>query len=231
MRIMALADEPVDRLWGEHCAEMLSGIDLILSAGDLSPAYLSYLTCFTHAPIVYVHGNHDERYDSKPPEGCICADGRIVLAAGVRVLGLGGSMRYRGGPHMYTEAEMKERIAKLRLQMRLTGGFDILLTHAPMSGLGDQSDLPHRGFACFAPLIDRYAPSAMVHGHIHRSYTTSFVRVREYNGVPVINANGLYIFEIPDRADDPVPTARGRRILKKNSVPVSGILYPKKTSI
>ena len=62
MKILAIADEPSNRLWSEQCREALRGVDLILSAGDLPGTYLSYLTCFTNAPIVYVRGNHDDRY-------------------------------------------------------------------------------------------------------------------------------------------------------------------------
>ena len=71
MRILAISDEPSRRLWGDLCRDALSGIDLILSAGDLPAKYLSFLTCFTNAPIIYVHGNHDDRYQTDPPEGCL----------------------------------------------------------------------------------------------------------------------------------------------------------------
>ena len=78
MRILAISDEPSPRLWGELARDALQGVDLILSAGDLPGRYLSFLTCFTTAPIVYVHGNHDDRYAKDPPEGCLCADGNVV---------------------------------------------------------------------------------------------------------------------------------------------------------
>ena len=107
MRILAIADEPSKRLWGDLCREALSGVDLILSAGDLPAKYLSFLTCFTDAPIVYVRGNHDDRYEKEPPEGCLCADGKIIQVSGVRILGLGGSIRYRpDGVNMFSEKEM-----------------------------------------------------------------------------------------------------------------------------
>ena len=140
MRILAIADEPSSRLWGDYCRESLSGVDLILSAGDLPAKYLSFLTCFTNAPVVYVHGNHDDRYQQDPPEGCLSAEGKIILVKGIRILGLGGSFRYRpDGVHMYTEKEMASRIASLRRKIRAAGGFDILLTHSPIRGLGDQA--------------------------------------------------------------------------------------------
>ena len=104
MRILAISDEPSQKLWGSRCREVLEGVDLILSAGDLPPSYLSFLTCFTSAPVIYVHGNHDDIYEKKPPEGCLCADGKILLIGGVRILGLGGSFRYRPDcVNMYTE--------------------------------------------------------------------------------------------------------------------------------
>lgn len=205
MRILALADEPDNRLWSERCKELLEGTDLILSAGDLPSSYLSYLTCFTHAPILYVHGNHDTSYAEKPPEGCVCVEGRVVNVNGVRVLGLGGSMRYRPSECMYTEEEMRSRIRAAGRQLRAMRGFDILLTHAPVKGLGDQSDLAHRGFECFADLIRKYRPAVMFHGHIHSSYTTAFVRTRTLDGIPVINACGMTFFDLPDHREKTIP--------------------------
>ena len=219
MRILAISDEPSPRLWGDRCREALSGVDLILSAGDLPAKYLSFLTCFTNAPVVYVHGNHDDRYRQDPPEGCMSAEGKIILVKGIRILGLGGSFRYRpDGVHMYTEKEMTSRIASLRRKIRSAGGFDILLTHSPVRGLGDQEDLAHRGFECFGPLLDQYHPAVMVHGHVHQAYTAAhFVRQREYNGIPVINASTSVEFDLPETSGKKEPTFLGRHMLRKNS--------------
>ena len=219
MRILAIADEPSNRLWGDLCREALRGVDLILSAGDLPAKYLSFLTCFTDAPVVYVHGNHDDRYDKDPPEGCLNADGKIVQVKGVRILGLGGSIRYRpDAVNMFTEKEMAGRIAALRRKLHATGGFDILLTHAPVRGLGDQDDFAHRGFACFGPLLDTWRPAVMVHGHVHQSYTGArFARQREWNGIPVINASTAWEFDLPETPDRKKPNRRGLRLMEKNS--------------
>ena len=219
MRILAVSDEPSQRLWGELCREALEGVDLILSAGDLPARYLSFLTCFTDAPIVYIHGNHDDRYDREPPEGCLCADGKILNVKGVRILGLGGSVRYRpDGRNMYSEKEMASRIASLHRKLRATGGFDVFLSHAPVRGLGDQEDPAHRGFECFGPLLDRYRPAVMVHGHIHQSYSAlGFRRERDWNGIPVINASVSYAFDLPETPDRQEPSRRGLRIMEKAS--------------
>lgn len=189
MRILALADEPDERLWDMLDKTLLEGVDLILSCGDLPAEYLSFITCFTRAPILYVHGNHDARYERKPPEGCVCAEDTITTVGGVRVLGLGGSMRYKPGKCMYTEREMRTRVRKLRWKLLFSGGFDILLTHAPAHGLGDEADLAHRGFRCFVRLMAKYRPQYLIYGHVHPSYGAFFQRERAYGATRVINAN------------------------------------------
>ena len=107
MKILLVADREEKRLWGDwsqHTRETLSEVKLVLSAGDLDPDYLEFLVTMLNVPLVYVRGNHDGRYEEKPPGGCINAEGHIVEACGLRILGLGGSMRYKpGATDMYTE--------------------------------------------------------------------------------------------------------------------------------
>ena len=196
MKILALADTADKMLWDYLNRDLLEGVELILACGDLPSAYLSFLTCFTDAPVIYVHGNHDQNYSKKPPEGCICVEDDIFVYKGVRIMGLGGSMRYRDSEHMYTEREMKARIRRMWLKLIRHRGFDILMTHAPAKGIGDQSDLPHRGFACFLKLMDKYAPRYMVHGHVHPEYGISFKRERKYGKTDVVNVYKRYYIEI-----------------------------------
>ena len=197
MKILVLADEADKALWDYLDRSLLEGIDLVLSCGDLPAEYLSFLTCFTHAPILYVHGNHDSGYEKKPPEGCECVEDRIVTVNGLRVLGLGGSMKYRPAPHMYKEKEMAARARRLWWQLWRNKGFDILLTHAPARGVGDQEDLPHRGFETFNRLMDKYRPALMVHGHVHPQYAAlDFKRERTYGDTRVINGYKRWIIEL-----------------------------------
>lgn len=67
MKILAISDVPSELLWDESVRRRLEGIDLILSCGDLPKKYLEYLTNFTAAPILYVHGNHDGSYKGQNP--------------------------------------------------------------------------------------------------------------------------------------------------------------------
>ena len=197
MKILVLADTADKALWDYLDRRLLEGVELVLSCGDLPAEYLSFLTCFTHAPIYYVHGNHDTGYDTKPPEGCECVDDDIVVFNGVRILGLGGSMRYRPNqPYMFNEKEMARRVRKLRRKLRKHKGFDILLAHAPALGVGDMDDLPHRGFQVFLDLMDRYKPRYLVHGHVHQEYSAlGFARERKYGDTTVINAYKRYYID------------------------------------
>ena len=67
MKILAIADEESKYLWDYFEKSKLEGIDLIISCGDLDPRYLSFLATFTSAPVLYVHGNHDDKYERIPP--------------------------------------------------------------------------------------------------------------------------------------------------------------------
>ncbi len=79
MRILAIADEESKYLWDYFQKEKLEGIDLILSSGSLNPNYLSFLATFTTAPVLYVRGNHDDKYEKTPPDGCICIEDQIYV--------------------------------------------------------------------------------------------------------------------------------------------------------
>ena len=200
MKIMVLSDVADKALWDYLDRRLLEGIDLILSCGDLPGEYLSFLTCFTHAPILYVHGNHDKRYAQTPPEGCLCVEDDIRVVHGIRVLGLGGSMRYRPGePHMYSERQMARRVRRLWWKLLRRRGFDILLTHAPARGVGDMEDVAHRGFECFNRLLRHWRPRYHVYGHVHQEYgALGFERVRPNGETLAVNAYKRYVIELPD---------------------------------
>ena len=171
-----------------------------LSCGDLPQKYLEYLTNFTAAPILYVHGNHDGSYRENEPGGCICVDDSVYVWKGLRIMGLGGSIRYnnREDSFQYTEREMRRRAHKLSRRAHQVGGIDLLLTHSPAAGLNDDTDRAHKGFECFNDLMDEYEPQWFVHGHVHLNYDAKLPRVCTRGGTTVINATERYVFEIPD---------------------------------
>ena len=195
MKILLLADQAEPTLWEHLDRRRLEGVELVLACGDLPASYLSFLTCFTTAPILYVRGNHDDRYAQNPPEGCICIEDKVYVHNGVRIMGLGGSMRYRPGSHQYTEMEMRMRYAKMKLRFQLIGGVDILVTHAPARQLNDGEDLPHQGFQVFRSILDTYHPKYFLHGHVHMQYGRKYKRNDVYHDTQVINVFERYVFE------------------------------------
>ena len=196
MKILAVADAEAKPFYDCYIPGILRDYDLILSCGDLSPRYLEFLVTMARCPLLYVHGNHDERYGESPPEGCRCIDGVVTVYQGVRIGGLGGCRRYREGPYMYTEGQMARRVLGLRLQIWRRGGLDILVTHAPPRGVHDLEDLPHRGFTCFRTLLNRVQPRYAVHGHIHRSYGAKLPQRTQLGETTVLNAYERCTFEL-----------------------------------
>lgn len=183
-RILAIADEVDEALYADKLARLRP--DLVVACGDVPFDYLEYVVSRLDVPLVYVPGNHDPELRSsdptwtplrseppKPgPQGCENADGRVVSAAGLRIAGLGGSMRYKRGPNQYTDAEMRWRALSLQVRIRLNPArgarrVDVLLTHSPPLGWGAKDDLAHRGFAAFRPLVKDLAPKVLIHGHLH----------------------------------------------------------------
>lgn len=196
MKILLISDEESSYLWDFYQPGKLDGIDLILSCGDLSPEYLSFLVTMGRAPLLYVHGNHDGKYAVRPPEGCECIEDRVVNFNGVRILGLGGSLRYSPGDHQYTEGEMEKRIQKLQWQIKRHKGVDIVVTHAPVRGIGDEDSHVHRGFEAFHKILKQHHPSYWAYGHVHLRYSNQHKRVIEHEGTQLINACERYTIEV-----------------------------------
>lgn len=201
MRILALADEESKYLWDFFEKSKLEGIDLIISCGDLDPRYLSFLVTLSTVPVLYVHGNHDDKYTRIPPEGCTCIEDQIYVHEGIRILGLGGSMRYKPGINQYTEKQMWLRVKRLWFQLLCKGGFDILVTHSPAYQLNDGRDLPHQGFQVFRTLMEKYKPKFFLHGHVHMNYGQRHKRYDKYQDTHILNVYERCVFDFED--EDP----------------------------
>jgi hypothetical protein len=203
VKILAISDEEIPALWDYYTPGRLDDYDLIISCGDLKADYLSFLVTMARCPVLYVHGNHDVGYDRHPPEGCDCIDDSIVEYRGLRIMGLGGCKWYHEGPHQYTESQMRRRIRKLKFALWKHKGVDIVVTHAPPKGLGDDTDPAHHGFQALVELLDKYHPRYLLHGHVHLRYGQENTRNMDYNGSHVINVCPRYTMELPDRPYDP----------------------------
>lgn len=197
MKILTVSDkvsqELVDPDWNNP---ELDGIDLIISCGDLPPEFLTSLRSRYNVPLLFILGNHDIRYEASPPVGCRNVDRKLILFKDKRILGFSGSRWYNGGLNQYTEKEMRHRMNKMRFYLWRKGGPDIIITHAPPRHVGDAEDPCHKGFRSFNRLIERYAPSHFIHGHIHRCFENDDERITTVNSTRVINSYGFYVFTI-----------------------------------
>ena len=196
MRVLTVSDRVEPVLYDRFDAGRFTGIDLILSCGDLPPEYLAFLRAALDAPLFYVRGNHDIRYEASPPTGCESLAGRLVRFQSLTLLGLEGSRWYNGGPNQFTENQMGKKIRSLRLQIWRQRRIDVVITHAPPRHVHDAEDLCHRGFKSFRKLIDRNAPRYFIHGHIHANFPDPGARVTLVNQTRVINTFGHHIIEI-----------------------------------
>ena len=196
MKLLLLSDKECPFLWDYYQPGRLKDYDLILSCGDLKASYLSFLVTMGRAPLLYVHGNHDVRYRSAPPEGCESIEDRLYIHNGLRILGLGGSPHYNGGAYQYTEAQMARRIRRLNRKIRRAGGVDIVIAHAAPAGFECSNSYAHRGFACFRELIERWQPQYFIHGHIHLNYGQQVERVQQLGSTTIINAYERFEVEI-----------------------------------
>lgn len=195
MKILAVSDVESKYFFEYYTPGKLKDFDLIIACGDLRVSYLEFLVTMARCPLLYVHGNHDDRFP-REPEGCVCIDDRLFEYQGLRILGLGGSYRYGSGKYMYTEQQMRRRLRRLRFRLWRKKGFDILVTHAPARGIHDFDSVPHRGFDCFVELLDRYRPRLFLHGHIHRSYGADIPRRTQRGGTEIVNAYEYEIVEL-----------------------------------
>ena len=66
MKALLISDTECSALWDYYSPGRLDGVDLILSCGDLSAKYLTFLVTMANVPLLYVHGNHDHRYEQEP---------------------------------------------------------------------------------------------------------------------------------------------------------------------
>jgi Icc-related predicted phosphoesterase len=194
MKILIISDVESSILYKRFDNSTHADVDIVISCGDLRLDYLEYIVTMFNVPCYYVPGNHDERFLEMAPPGWEPLDDRIASYKGVKILGLGGSMRYKPGPFQYTELEMKFRLLRLIPSLWLhKNRIDILVTHAPAYKLGDLEG-PHRGFKVFRTIIEKYKPRYHLHGHVHLNYS-QYSRKIKHGQTSIINAFDHYMFE------------------------------------
>jgi hypothetical protein len=194
MKILAVSDQESSTLlnWIETSHPALKHIDLIVSCGDLSPAYLDFISGALGKEVLVVKGNHDLEQAWKPDQdsfyenlvevtlfknkylGVSDLHGKFHRFKNWIFTGFEGSLWYNGEGPQYHEEEMNRLVMAAEFKLHLRKVLDwfrhgqqqvIVISHAPPLGIHDASDLCHKGFECFHHFMKRHSPVLWIHGH------------------------------------------------------------------
>lgn len=205
MRILAVSDQVVERVYSLASNGHFKGVDVIVGCGDLPYVYLEYLVTILGASMFYVPGNHDPEFDPgdfrSRAEGGSNLDLKTAACNGCLIGGFGGSMRYRpDGINQYTQTEAYLRALRmlpslLMNRIRYRRALDVLISHSPPFGIHDDTDNPHRGLKALNWLHRIAAPRLHLHGHTH-FYRSNLAPNETQSGVTrVVN---VYPYKIVD---------------------------------
>lgn len=207
VKILFLSDTEMPQL--ENAANLrrhYSDVDVIVSCGDMSVAYLDFISTLLGKPLMYVRGNHDEEYERNPPGG-INLHENFTTYKGLTFVGLEGCIRYSKSPIQYSQAEMHRKVVKMAPQLRWRRwrkgyGLDVFVAHSPPRGIHDlEDDFPHRGFDSFINFLNWYRPRYMVHGHVH-TWDRRKETETQYEDTRIMNINPYTVLEIDAIEDE-----------------------------
>ena len=173
MKILAVSDQVVERLYTLSSSGHFHSVELILGCGDMPYEYLEYLVTVLNVKMFYVPGNHDPRHEESRAEGGTNLDLKVVRHNKFLIGGFGGSIRYRpDGINQYTQSEAYLRAYRLLPylflnRMQYGRALDILISHSPPFGIHDDKDSAHEGLKALNWLIRIARPRYLFHGHMH----------------------------------------------------------------
>jgi predicted phosphohydrolase len=175
MRIVAVADT---HLYEADLGTLPPG-DVLIHAGDLLRggrlaelhAAAGWLQGQSHPHKVFVAGNHDWCFARQPDEARAVLGPDIIylqdsekVISGVRFWGSPWQPAYNNWAFNLPRGE--PLAAKWRL---IPAGIDVLITHGPPAGIGDQAGMDQReGCADLLTALERVRPVLHLFGHIHQ---------------------------------------------------------------
>lgn len=206
MKILAVSDQVVERIYTLISHGHFQGVDIILGCGDLPYTYLEYLVSMLNVPMVYVPGNHDPEYNSRfnttRAEGGSNLDLQRARVKGLLIAGLGGSVKYRpDGVNQHTQAEAFQRAAQLMPGLlfnclRYGRALDILITHSPPFGIHDEETQAHTGLKAINWLLRWARPRYHFHGHTHFFRQNLEASINKLGPTTIMNVFPYKIIEI-----------------------------------
>jgi Icc-related predicted phosphoesterase len=177
VKILALSDEVVERLYSLCNSDHFNDVELIIGCGDLPYTYLENIVTFLNVPLLYVPGHHNPNHsqnDSKTyAQGGSNLDLKLARIKTFLIGGFGGCIQYKpNGTNQYTQTEAYFRAFKMlpRLMLnRLQYGrsLDIFITHSPPFGIHDEESQAHTGLKAINWLLNIAKPRYHLHGHTH----------------------------------------------------------------
>ncbi len=208
MKLLAVSDQVVERMYTLAAEGHFADIDLIFGCGDLPYEYLEYIVTMLNKPLYYVPGNHDPVYSTNErrsyAEGGRNVDCAVVNHQGLLIGGLGGSVRYRpDGVNQYKQSEMYFRAFKLlpRLlwnKLRYGRMLDVLITHSPPFGIHDDDTTAHEGLRAINRLLSFAKPRYHLHGHTHFYRQNLEANITEFGDTTIMN---IYPYKVIDYAE------------------------------
>ncbi len=178
MKILAVSDQVVERLYSLVPQGHFNGVEMILGCGDLPYSYLEFIVSILNVPLFYVPGNHDPAYNARfanaRAEGGTNLDLRVAQSRGVLLAGFGGCNQYRpDSVNQYSQSEAGLRAVRLLPgllwnRIRYGRALDLLITHSPAYGVHDiEEEQAHRGLKAINWIIKLARPRYHLHGHTH----------------------------------------------------------------
>ena len=206
MKILAVSDEVIERLYTLSNNGHFNDIELLIGCGDLPYPYLESIVTLLNVPLLYVPGNHDPIYTREDiktyVEGGSNLDRRLVRVKTFLVGGLGGCIQYRpDGSNQYTQTDAYLRAFSMiphLLLNRINYGraMDILITHSPPFGIHDDDSQAHQGLKAINWLLRVAKPRYHLHGHTHFYRRNINPSETAYKGTKIINVHPYKVLDI-----------------------------------
>jgi Icc-related predicted phosphoesterase len=208
MKILAVSDQVVDRIYELIPQGHFNGTRIVLGCGDLPYEYLEYMVTLMNVPVFYVPGNHDPEFAvataGRHAAGCTNIDLHTARYQGVLLAGLGGSIRYRpGAVNQHTQSEAFLRIARLtpallRNRRRYGRALDIFISHSPPFNVYEDDSSAHRGLKAINWLLQWARPRFHLHGHLHDMRRNLTPGIKWLGSTAVMNVFPIRTIEFPD---------------------------------
>jgi Icc-related predicted phosphoesterase len=206
VKILALSDQVIDRIYPLISSGQFGSVDLLLGCGDLPYSYLENILSLLNLPLYYVPGNHDPEYSERWPqtraEGGTNLDLRVARFQDLLIGGFGGCVYYRpDGTNQYSQSEAYWRAGRmlpglLRNRLRYGRAMDILISHSPPFGIHDDDTRAHRGLRALNWLLRLARPRYHFHGHTHFYRQNLAASVTRLGPTEIINVYPYKVIEI-----------------------------------